>query len=90
VTAISERAVVAASRNDHDAAEALALEARSLVTNGGGDTEAACALESATSARALLRHNRWAEARAELASAGRLTPSLTYALPWLAVQARSS
>ena len=88
VTAISERAVVAASRNDHDAAEALALEARSLVTNGGGDTEAACALESATSARALLRHNRWAEARAELASAGRLTPSLTYALPWLAVQAR--
>ena len=88
VTAISERAVVAAHRNDHAAAESLALEARSLVANSRVEGHAAGALESATSARALLRHSRWAEARAELESAGSLTPFLSHALPWLAVQAR--
>ena len=50
VTAISERAVVAAHRNDHAAAESLALEARSLVANSRVEGHAAGALESATSA----------------------------------------
>jgi LuxR family maltose regulon positive regulatory protein len=46
------------------------------------------ALALAASARSRLRHGQWDQARRLLIAATRLTPHLTYALPWLAVQAR--
>jgi len=45
-------------------------------------------LELAASARASLRSSQWDDARTSLASAHALTPRLTEALPWLAVQTR--
>jgi LuxR family maltose regulon positive regulatory protein len=42
----------------------------------------------AASARAALRHGRWDEARAGLATAADIVPQLTGTLPWLAVQTR--
>jgi LuxR family transcriptional regulator, maltose regulon positive regulatory protein len=46
------------------------------------------ALALAASARSRLRHGQWDHARRLLTAATRLTPHLTHALPWLAVQAR--
>ena len=46
------------------------------------------ALALAASARSRLGHGQWDQAGRLLTSATRLTPDLTYALPWLAVQAR--
>src|SRR5262249_21145877 len=77
LAAVGERALVAGGRDDHGLLAALAAT----------DGEAG-ALERAVLARALLRRGRADDARAELAAARRLTPQLTHALPWLAVQAR--
>jgi LuxR family maltose regulon positive regulatory protein len=85
--ALSERAVLAAGRDD-DAAEALALEARHLIADGELDAYPASALDLAATARAFLRHGRWDEARRQLTIAERLAPSLTHAVPWLSVQVR--
>jgi LuxR family maltose regulon positive regulatory protein len=85
--AIAERSLLAAERDDQAAAETLAFEARDLVAGLHGDSPTS-ALGLAACARAMLRRGRWDEARAQLASARRLTPSLTHALPWLAVQTR--
>jgi LuxR family maltose regulon positive regulatory protein len=46
------------------------------------------ALALAASARSRIRHGQWDHARRLLTSATRVTAHLTYALPWLAVQAR--
>jgi LuxR family transcriptional regulator, maltose regulon positive regulatory protein len=86
--ALAERALIAAGHDDHAAAEALSSRARDLVDHHGLGGYSTSALELAESARAQLRHGRWADARAHLNSALHLTPSLTHALPWLAVQAR--
>jgi LuxR family maltose regulon positive regulatory protein len=83
VAALAERALIATARDDHGEAESLALAAHSA---RDGQADAARALALAVSARALLRSGRWTEARAELAAAEKLTPLLTHALPWLAVQ----
>jgi LuxR family maltose regulon positive regulatory protein len=77
LAAVGERALVAGGRDDHGLLAALAA------SDGEGG-----ALERAVLARALLRRGRADDARAELAAARRLTPQLTHALPWLAVQAR--
>jgi LuxR family maltose regulon positive regulatory protein len=45
-------------------------------------------LDLAATARALLRHGRWDEARRQLTITQRLGPSLTHAIPWLSVQVR--
>jgi LuxR family maltose regulon positive regulatory protein len=86
--AIAERALIAAGREDHAAAEALSSRAHDLVDQHGLGGYATSALGLAESARALLRRGRWGDARAQLNGALQLTPSLTHALPWLAVQAR--
>jgi LuxR family transcriptional regulator, maltose regulon positive regulatory protein len=86
--AIHERAFTASSGHNEDAAETLALEARRLIEDGDLDGYTTSALDLAATARALLRHGRWDEARRQLTIAQRLAPSLTYAVPWLSVQVR--
>jgi LuxR family transcriptional regulator, maltose regulon positive regulatory protein len=85
--ALSERSLLAAGR-DEEEAETLALEARRLIEDGGLDAYATSALDLAATARALLRHGRWDEARRQLTITQRLAPSLTHAIPWLSVQVR--
>lgn len=85
--ALSERSLLAAGRDD-DLAEGLALEAHRLIDDGQLDGYATSALDFAATARALLRHGRWDEARRQLTITQRLAPSLTHAIPWLAVQVR--
>jgi len=85
--ALSERSILAAGRDDEEA-ESLALEARRLIEDGDLDAYATSALDLAASARMLLRHGQWDEARRQLIITQRIAPSLTYAIPWLSVQVR--
>ena len=85
--ALSERSLLAARRDDGQA-EALALEARRLIEEGELDAYATSALDLAATARALLRHGRWDDARRQLTITQRLAPALTHAIPWLSVQVR--
>ena len=52
------------------------------------DDYATSALTYVASARAALRHNNWTRAATDMERASQLTPLLTYAMPWLAVQVR--
>jgi LuxR family maltose regulon positive regulatory protein len=85
--ALSERSLLAAGRADEEA-ETLAFDARSLIEETELDQYATSSIDLAATARALLRRGRWDEARRQLTVAQRLTPSLTHAVPWLAVQVR--
>ena len=84
--ALAERALLADARADH--AKADAYLDRIYATDDPLDGFASYALTLAASARGLLRHGRWVEARRALGAAQGLVPGLTEALPWLAVQAR--
>ena len=86
--AISERSLIAAARDDPTAAEKLSVRARELVDEGQLDGYVTSSIELAATARALLRHGRWDQARLCLTAARRLTPFLNHALPWFAVQTR--
>jgi LuxR family maltose regulon positive regulatory protein len=86
IAALAERTLIAAARGDCDAAERLALEARAVGTAGPHPETAFGALAAAVAARALLRRGCWDEARAELETAEKLRPTVTRAIPWLAVQ----
>jgi LuxR family transcriptional regulator, maltose regulon positive regulatory protein len=86
IAALTERALVAVVRDDGDVAERLALEARVIGSHAAPPETAFGALAAAVSARFLLRHGHWDEARAELATAERLRPTVTRAIPWLGVQ----
>jgi LuxR family maltose regulon positive regulatory protein len=88
VVAISERSLLAAARDDPITAEKLSLQAHELVEEAHLDGYATSSIALAATARALLRHGRWDQARACLTAAARLTPLLTHALPWFAVQTR--
>jgi LuxR family maltose regulon positive regulatory protein len=88
VVAISERSLLAAARDDPASAERLSMQAHELVEEAHLDGYATSSIALAATARALLRHGRWDQARACLTAAGRLTPLLTFALPWFAVQTR--
>jgi LuxR family maltose regulon positive regulatory protein len=85
--ATSERAMLA-ERAREPAAEGLAAESRRLLEDGPLAGYASSAIELASSARSLLRRGCWDEARADLATARRLTPFLTHVFPWFAVQTR--
>jgi LuxR family maltose regulon positive regulatory protein len=85
--ALCERSLLAPG-NDDAKSEALALQARYLIEDAELDAYATSALEIAISARALLRHGQWDDARRQLTIAQRLAPSLTHAIPWLSVQVR--
>jgi LuxR family transcriptional regulator, maltose regulon positive regulatory protein len=86
--AVAERSLIAAERDDVHAADALAEEARHVVEDGELGSYPTSALALAASARSRLRQGQWGQARDRLTAATRLTPHLTHALPWLAVQAR--
>jgi LuxR family maltose regulon positive regulatory protein len=86
VMALSERAMLAGRAGDPR--EALADESRHLLEGGLLAGYASSAIELASSARSLLRRGCWDEARADLATARRLTPFLAPAFPWFAVQTR--
>jgi LuxR family transcriptional regulator, maltose regulon positive regulatory protein len=88
VVAISERSLLAAARDEPGAAEMLSVRAHALVEEGQLGSYVTSSIELAATARALLRHGRWDQARGCLTTARRLTPFLTYALPWFAVQTR--
>jgi LuxR family transcriptional regulator, maltose regulon positive regulatory protein len=88
IIAISERSLLASARDEHAAAELHALRARALAEASRLDGYTTSALELAASARTSLRSSHWDQARSNLASAQSLTPLLTEALPWLAVQTR--
>jgi len=88
VIALSERALVAVKRGEHERAEELANEAHHLVTTSDVEGVPALAIEHAGTARTLLHRGRWNEARVHLTSAQELLPHLTIAIPWLAVQTR--
>ena len=88
IVAISERSLLASARGEHAIAELHGLRARALAEEYRLDGYTTTALELAASARASLRSSHWDEARTSLASAHALTPRLTEALPWLAVQTR--
>ena len=59
-----------------------------MVEVGELGTYPTSALALAAAARSRLRHGQWDQARHLLTATMRLTPHLTHALPWLAVQAR--
>ncbi len=86
--AFAERSLLAAAREDVRTADALAEEAQRVVEEGELADYPTSALALAASARSKLRHGQWDQARRLLTAATRVTPHLTYALPWLAVQAR--
>jgi LuxR family transcriptional regulator, maltose regulon positive regulatory protein len=88
VIALGERSVLAGARGDYREAEALAVEACDLMEDTELKDYSTSALALAASARAMLRHGLWEKARHQLTLAENLMPTLTHALPWLAVQVR--
>ena len=86
--ALSERSMLAAAREDVRTADALAEEAQRVVEEGELADYPTSALALAASARAAQARPVGPSARRLLTAATRLTPHLTHALPWLAVQAR--
>ena len=89
MVAMSERSLIASTRDDPAAAQALALQAQELVDHAHVDQYVTSAIALAVAARAALRHGRWDQARAHLAEAERVRPLLAQALfPWLTLQAQ--
>jgi LuxR family maltose regulon positive regulatory protein len=86
--ALGERSLLAAARGDYHEAQALATEACELLDETELTDYSTTALALAASARAMLRHGLWDQARKQLTLAQNVLPTLTHALPWLAVQAR--
>ena len=86
--ALCERSLVAMARNQWDRAEVLAERARAVLRRAGIEESFATPLICALQARAAMHRGDVPAARRELVSAQHLRPLLTYALPYLAVQAR--
>jgi LuxR family maltose regulon positive regulatory protein len=82
-----ERALLAMARGQWDRAGTLAGQAREVLLTAGAESFAT-PLVCAVRARLHLHRGDAPAARQELVSAQRLRPLLTYALPYLAVQAR--
>jgi LuxR family transcriptional regulator, maltose regulon positive regulatory protein len=85
---LCERSLVAIARGDWGRAEALADQARTVLRRGGIEESYATPVVSAVQARMAMHRGDVPAARRELVSAQRLRHLLTYALPYLAVQAR--
>ena len=86
--ALCERSLVAMARNQWDRTEVLAERASTVLRRTGIEENYVTPLICAMRARAAMHRGDVAAARQELVSAQRLRPLLTYALPYLAVQAR--
>jgi LuxR family transcriptional regulator, maltose regulon positive regulatory protein len=86
--ALCQRSLVAMACGHWDQAEALAGQAAAVRRRAGIEDSYASPLVSAVQARVAMHRGETAAARRELVSAQRLRPLLTYAIPYLAVQAR--
>jgi LuxR family maltose regulon positive regulatory protein len=87
-TALCERSLVAIARGDWGRAEVLAGQAAAVLRRAGIEESFATPLVCAVQARTAMHRGDVPAARRELVSAQRLRHLLTYALPYLAVQAR--
>jgi LuxR family transcriptional regulator, maltose regulon positive regulatory protein len=87
VMALGQRALIADERGEHEEADALSTELHELLAASPVDAYVARSVDFAATARTMLRHGRWNEARAAL-TAGQELASFLEALPWLAVQVR--
>ena len=85
VRALCQRSLVAMERDQWSQAEAFADQARSVLRRAGPEKYS---LLCAVQARSALHRGDAAAARQELVSAQELRPSLTYAVPHLAIQVR--
>jgi LuxR family transcriptional regulator, maltose regulon positive regulatory protein len=83
-----ERALLAMARGQWDRAETFAGQARDVLRAAGVEESFATPLVCAVRARVHLHRGDAPAARQELVSAQRVRPLLTYAVPYLAVQAR--
>ena len=86
--ALCERSLVAMARSQWDRAEILADQALTVLRRAGIEESFATSLICALRARAAMHRGDVPAARRELVRAQHLRPLLTYALPFLAVQAR--
>ncbi|MGO9502612.1 MAG: LuxR C-terminal-related transcriptional regulator, partial [Streptosporangiaceae bacterium] len=86
--ALCERSLVAMARSQWDRAELLADQARTVLRRAGIEESYVTPLIRALRARAATHRGDVPAARKELVGAQHLRPLLTYALPYLAVQAR--
>jgi len=86
--ALCERSQVAMAHSERDRAEVLAGRARAVLRRAGIQESYMTPLICALRARAAIHRGDVPAARRELLSARHLRPLLTYALPYLAVQAR--
>jgi LuxR family transcriptional regulator, maltose regulon positive regulatory protein len=87
--ALSERSLLAIARGEWDLGERYLSEARAVARDSNVEDYPAVTIMHATAARMALHHADRPAARAELTRAQRLRPALTYAVPHLAVQART-
>jgi LuxR family transcriptional regulator, maltose regulon positive regulatory protein len=85
---LCERSLIAMARSQWDRAGVLAGQARTVLRQAGIEESFATPLVCALRARVAMHRGDVAAARRELVSAQHLRPLLTYALPYLAVQAR--
>ena len=86
--ALCERSLVAMARDEWTQAETLAGQARTVVRRAGIEESFVTPLLCAVHARTAQHRGDILAARQELVSAQRMRHELTYALPYLAVQAR--
>jgi len=84
---LTERAIIAAGRDDWEQAAALADRALELIRGGQFDAYWTSALVYAWAARAAVHRDDLAAAREHLGRAAGLRPLLTHALPVVSVQA---
>jgi LuxR family transcriptional regulator, maltose regulon positive regulatory protein len=85
--ALAERAVVAIAGGDWDEAEKVAERALAILRDGHLDDYGPTAIVHALAARTAAHRGDVSQAKESLRHAARLRPQLTYALPFLAVQA---
>jgi LuxR family transcriptional regulator, maltose regulon positive regulatory protein len=86
--ALCERSLLAMARGEWTRAEALTLQAGTVLRRAGIEDSYATPLVAAAQARAALHRGDVPAVRQQLVSAQRLRHLLTYAIPHLAVQAR--
>jgi len=88
VVAPCERSLIAMARGDWDRAEVFASQARAPLRQAGIEESYVTPLACAVQARIALHRGDVPAVRQQLVMAQRLRPVLTYAVPYLAVQAR--
>jgi LuxR family transcriptional regulator, maltose regulon positive regulatory protein len=86
--ALAERSLLAIAGGEWDTGEQYLDQARTLARDAKLEDQAGFTIVHAAAARIALHHGDRQRAREQLAGAQRLRPVLTYAIPWLAVQAR--